>query len=247
MRAGPVGREERPFEVRADDARACGVRRHRSERLHRRCLRRRDERRLVGRHAGEQQGLARAAIVVARGGEEVDAAVAVHLEVDEARYRDPAARAAGEADRDDTTVLHLDVARYELATDERGLDPEPHCPAAFRTEPSEASSRERASAASTPARSETSATRASPAAACSASSTRSSEAPLASTTLRRARSVSFSFPGATATIRPPYVRPSRIIATVEIVLSTSFCAVPALRRVEPAITSGPTTAATSCS
>ena len=43
------------------------------------------------------------------------------------------------------------------------------------------------------------------------------------------------------------MRPSRIIVTVEIVLRTSFCAVPAFSRVEPAITSGPTTTATSCS
>ena len=38
------------------------------------------------------------------------------------------------------------------------------------------------------------------------------------------------------------MRPSRIIETVEIVLSTSFWAVPALRRVDPVITSGPVTA-----
>ena len=81
----------------------------------------------------------------------------------------------------------------------------------------------------------------------SASSTCSSDAPLASTTLRRARSRSFALAGVTPTIRPPYVRPSRIIVTVEIVLRTSFCAVPAFSRVEPAITSGPTTTAISCS
>ena len=37
------------------------------------------------------------------------------------------------------------------------------------------------------------------------------------------------------------------MVTVEIVLSTSFCAVPALSLVDPATTSGPTTAATSWS
>ena len=41
-------------------------------------------------------------------------------------------------------------------------------------------------------------------------------------------------------MRFPNVRPSRIIATVEIVFSTSFCAVPALSLVEPEMSSGPT-------
>ena len=51
----------------------------------------------------------------------------------------------------------------------------------------------------------------------------------------------------TSTIRLPYVLPSRTIVTVEIVFRSSFCAVPAFILVEPAITSGPTTTATSCS
>ena len=49
-----------------------------------------------------------------------------------------------------------------------------------------------------------------------------------------------SFVATTSTMRLPYVLPSRTIAIVEIMLRTSFCAVPALRRVEPAMTSGPT-------
>ena len=48
-------------------------------------------------------------------------------------------------------------------------------------------------------------------------------------------------------MRLPYVLPSRTIVIVEIMLSTSFCAVPAFSRVEPAITSAPTTTAISCS
>ena len=52
---------------------------------------------------------------------------------------------------------------------------------------------------------------------------------------------------ATSTMRLPYVFPSRIIEMVESVLRTSFCAVPALSRVEPARNSGPTTTAISCS
>ena len=46
-------------------------------------------------------------------------------------------------------------------------------------------------------------------------------------------------------MRFPNVFPSLIMAIVEIMLSTSFCAVPALSRVEPAMISGPTTTAIS--
>jgi hypothetical protein len=50
-------------------------------------------------------------------------------------------------------------------------------------------------------------------------------------------------------MRSPFVFPSRTIAPVEIMLSASFVAVPAFRRLEPASTSGPTrrTAVTSAS
>ena len=41
-------------------------------------------------------------------------------------------------------------------------------------------------------------------------------------------------------MRSPFVRPLRIIAAVESMLRTSFVAVPALRRLEPARISGPT-------
>ena len=66
-------------------------------------------------------------------------------------------------------------------------------------------------------------------------------------TIRRARARELLVRGATSTIRFPKVFPSRIIVTVEIVFRTSFCAVPALSRVEPATNSGPTTTAISCS
>ena len=91
------------------------------------------------------------------------------------------------------------------------------------------------------------ATRASPSASAIASSTSVAEAPLAAATIRRTRSWSFSFAATTSTMRFPYVFPSRIIEIVEIVLRTSFCAVPALSRVDPARNSGPTTTAISCS
>jgi hypothetical protein len=67
VRSRAIGREERPLEVRAEDARARCIRRHRPQRLDGHLLRRRDERRLVGGHAGEQQCLARAAVIVPRG------------------------------------------------------------------------------------------------------------------------------------------------------------------------------------
>ena len=98
-----------------------------------------------------------------------------------------------------------------------------------------------------PVSSETIATFASPSAASSAASTSASETSVASATARRARARSFALLATTSTIRFPYVRPSRTIVTVEIVFRTSFCAVPAFIRVEPAITSGPTTATTSWS
>jgi hypothetical protein len=75
---------------------------------------------------------------------------------------------------------------------------------------------------------------------CSAASARSRSAPVTAWTIRTARSRSFAFVARTSTMRLPYVLPSRTIAIVEIRLRTSFWAVPALSRVEPARTSGPT-------
>ena len=49
---------------------------------------------------------------------------------------------------------------------------------------------------------------------------------MATATARRARARNLSLSALTSTIRFPNVLPSRTIATVEIVLSTSFCAVP---------------------
>ncbi len=57
--------------------------------------------------------------------------------------------------------------------------------------------------------------------------------------MRCARSFSFSDPVCTSTIRLPYVLPMRIIEMVVSMFSTIFVAVPALRRVDPAMTSGP--------
>ena len=146
-----------------------------------------------------------------------------------------------EADGLDPVAVERDVARDEAAVDERRLDAEPHVPIAFRTTPSAASSRSRAVVTSIPARGQTIATFASPSARRARRRRLPSGAPVASETIRRTRARSLSFVATTSTIRLPKVLPSRIIAMVEIVLSTSFCAVPALSRVEPAMTSGPTT------
>ena len=59
-------------------------------------------------------------------------------------------------------------------------------------------------------------------------------------TMRVARSLSFADPVRTSTIRLPYVLPIRTIGIVVSMFSTSFVAVPAFMRVEPAMTSGPT-------
>src|SRR5437764_2785971 len=230
MRPEPVGREERAFDVRADHARERAVRRHRPHRLDDRALGRGDERRLIRRDAAFEQRSSGDVVVARGGGEEVDAAVAVHLQVYEAGHCDPSARAAGEADVDDRPVDNLDVALNELAAHQCSLNIKPHASAPL-TEPPATSSRSFAVAGSTPASSETSATLASPPAAARAASTSSSGLPLASTMFRRARSRNFAFSGTTPTIRPAYVRPRRIIAAVEIVFRMSFCAVPAFSRV----------------
>src|SRR5690606_11685097 len=61
--------------------------------------------------------------------------------------------------------------------------------------------------------------------------------------MRSARTRSFSLVACKSTIKLLYTLPLRIIAVVESMLRTSFCAVPAFMRVEPISTSGPTTGA----
>ena len=67
----------------------------------------------------------------------------------------------------------------------------------------------------------------------------SSSTPAAVDTMEMARRTSFSLVGITSTIRLPYTLPRRIMAPVEIMLSTIFSAVPLFMRVEPVMTSGP--------
>ena len=87
-------REERPLEMDADHARPDRLARDLGERCHEMLLGRRDHRRLEGRDAVLEQHLAGAAVPGRIGAREVDAAEAVHLQVDEAGDRDPAAAAA---------------------------------------------------------------------------------------------------------------------------------------------------------
>ena len=63
--------------------------------------------------------------------------------------------------------------------------------------------------------------------------------PVAATQTRAARSRSFALATRIDVIRSPSVRPRRTITAVENAFRTSFCAVPALSRVEPEIASGP--------
>src|SRR5262245_43601429 len=109
MRAETLGREERPFDVRSDDAGEGSVRRYRAKRFVKRALRCRDEGRLIRGDAAFEERGARHLVVGRRGREEVDAAVAVHLEVDETRHGDAAARGGREPDRGDDTVDNVDV------------------------------------------------------------------------------------------------------------------------------------------
>ena len=117
--------EERPLEVRADDVRGS-VRRKRAQGVHEHCLGRRDERRLVRRHPDLQQRLAGNVVVGRRRREEVDAGEAVDLQVDEARNGHASPAAARQPDARHATVGDVDVARDELAADERRVDAEPH-------------------------------------------------------------------------------------------------------------------------
>ena len=66
---------------------------------------------------------------------------------------------------------------------------------------------------------------------------------VARTMMRMARSYSLRLETWTSTIRLPYTLPMRIMVPVDSILSTSFWAVPDFMRVEPRMTSGPTTGA----
>ena len=84
--------------MHAEDARARLVDRHLAHRGEHLLLRARDQRRQIGGDAALEQRGAGAPVAVGVGVEEVDAAEAVHLQVDEAGNREPASAAAAEAD-----------------------------------------------------------------------------------------------------------------------------------------------------
>ncbi len=140
------GREKRPFEMRAQDAGPVRRCRHLAEGGEELRLGSGDERRQESGHAGLEQSVARVAVPVGVGGEEVDSGEAVHLEVDEARDGDALAVRRREAEPGDTAPEDLDVARDERAVDESGFDAEPHgaSSSARAMLPSDASSRARA-------------------------------------------------------------------------------------------------------
>ena len=152
-------------------------------------------------------------------------AEAVHLEVDETRRCDSAAVAARNPAAHDPAVGDLDVAGHELPVDQRGFDAEPHrASIAWRT-----SSFAREAARAPSARRRLRAARRSRPRV----PVRRLERLVCPLRRRtggephdpRTRARSLSFVAATSTIRFPKVLPRRTIATVEIVLSTSFCAV----------------------
>ena len=139
-----------------------------------------DERREEGGDAGLEEGVARVAVPVGVGGEEVDSGEAVDLQVDEAGDRDALAVRRREAERRRhgrrgsrrrprracrrRGRLRRRASRRLLQRDARCCRPD-------------ASSRARAVSASTPARSDTIATRAFPSAPARASSTSPDDAP----------------------------------------------------------------------
>src|SRR5207249_3064146 len=138
-----------------------------------------------------------------------------------------------------TVVLHVtpqSAVGGPLALVQDGNEIEPDVPPRTRT--LTASARGAAGALS-PRRASTLAARARPRAAAGRSRARAREAPPTSDTRRTARARSFAERGCMSTMRLPYTFPSRVMLAVVRVLSTSFVAVPALSRVEPASTSAP--------
>ena len=87
--------------------------RHLRHRLQHLLLRARDQRRQIRSHAGLEERLACPAVAVGIGVEEVDAAEAVHLQVDEPGHGDPASPRAAEPDARHDAPVDLDVAQQQ--------------------------------------------------------------------------------------------------------------------------------------
>src|SRR5262245_48461950 len=110
MRAESAGGEERALEVDPDDPWPVARRRNFVDRREQLLLGRRDEGGEVGGDAGLEQCLAGAPVAGGVRVEEVDAAEAVYLEIDEPRRGDAPAVPAREPDRRDPAVGDLDVS-----------------------------------------------------------------------------------------------------------------------------------------
>jgi len=110
---------------------------------------------------------------------------------------------------------------------------------AASSEPPDSRTARAAALGAHPVRTMTIATRTRPPDAVSARRARERDTRASSAPRRSARSRSFRDRGWTSIIRLPCTRPSRLMLAVVSVFRTSFVAVPALSRVEPASTSGP--------
>src|SRR4029079_12651389 len=85
-----------------------------------------DERGEVGGDAGLEECLARLAVPLGVGREEVHATEAVHLEVDEPGHCDPTTVGGRESERRHPTARDLDVARHELPVAEGSFAADTH-------------------------------------------------------------------------------------------------------------------------
>src|SRR5881394_2074015 len=121
MHAEATRGEERSLEMAAEDARTDVAERNLAERRDQLLLWRRHEGRLKGGDSRYEQRLASAAVGSRIGRGEVDAAEAVHVQVDEAWRRDAGA-APAESDPRNSPAVDLNVACDEPAVDERRLD-----------------------------------------------------------------------------------------------------------------------------
>ncbi len=129
VRAHALRREERALEMHAEHAGARPVDRDSTQGRHQVRLGGSDEGRLEGGRARRGEGLGGVAVggVIRRG--EVDPGEAVHLQVHEARDRQPSALSpVAEADGRDPSVGDLDVARHARAVDEGRGHAEPAGP-----------------------------------------------------------------------------------------------------------------------
>ena len=226
MRPEARGERNGPSRCDAEDARAAVTGGHAAQRVDEiGLLRRRDERRQIRGDAGLEQRVARHRIAVGVRAEEVDACEPVHLQVDEAGCAMPRPLAPSRPAAVTQPADDLQVARDQAATDEGRLDAESHASSAARMTPSAAASRAapsrrrrgRAARRSPPSRRRR--TPSAPPRRCVGPPVGlADDAPHTCVQLLVGR-IDVDHQVAEASF------PSRIIAIVESMLSTSFCAV----------------------